>query len=208
MAVNKRNSRGLGDRNELLNTTLLRRSKAMSDSKSTVPAGFRQIPGYPRYAINAHATILSICGPAMAKDRQWIDARQAKQTVDKGYSFVCLYDMGRKRRKWRVHILVLTTFVGPCPDGMVCRHLDGNPSNNHVSNLAWGTPLENSADRITHGTDYRGERVGSSKLKASDAIEIRRRRANGEFLHVLAAEFGVSKYAIYSIAKRLTWNHV
>ncbi len=180
----------------------------MSESDSTIPTGFRVIPGYPRYAIDEHGTVLSICGPARAADREWNDAHEVKQTIDRRYCHVSLYDPSRKRRKWRVHILVLTTFVGPCPDGMVCRHIDGNPTNNNVANLAWGTPRENSADRILHGTDYRGERVGTSKLNSSDALEIRRRRADGEFLHVLAAEFGVSKYAIYSIAKRLTWNHV
>ena len=180
----------------------------MSDSNNTIPAGFRVIPGYPRYAIDEYGSVLSICGPARAADKAWNDAHQVKQTIDRKYCYVCLYDPGRKRRKWRVHILVLITFVGPCPDGMVCRHLDGKPTNNHVLNLAWGTPLENSADRILHGTDCRGERVVISELKASDAIEIRRRRENGELVRVLSSEFGVSTYAIYAIAKRLTWNHV
>src|SRR5271166_1685861 len=45
------------------------------------------------------------------------------------------------------HTLVLLTFVGPCPEGYECRHLDGNPANNRLRNLAWGTRLENAADQ-------------------------------------------------------------
>lgn len=54
-------------------------------------------------------------------------------------------------RKMRVHRLVLMAFVGPCPDGRECCHKDGNPANNHVSNLYWGTKSDNIRDCIRHG---------------------------------------------------------
>ena len=69
-----------------------------------------------------------------------------------GYRRVWLYPSGdgrRERKYYRVvgiHQLVLQTFVGPCPAGCECRHLDGNPLNNRLSNLAWGTRAENAAD--------------------------------------------------------------
>ncbi len=50
-----------------------------------------------------------------------------------------------------VHRLMLETFVGPRPEGYICRHLDGDPTNNHLSNLCWGTPRENYDDTIRHG---------------------------------------------------------
>jgi hypothetical protein len=53
-----------------------------------------------------------------------------------------------------VHRVVLEAFVGPCPEGMECRHLDGNSANNQVDNLKWGTPSENRADIIRHGNDH------------------------------------------------------
>lgn len=52
----------------------------------------------------------------------------------------------------RVHLLVLETFRGPCPDGKQCRHLDGDKLNSQLSNLKWGIPREQVADRIKHGT--------------------------------------------------------
>ncbi|QZE10566.1 hypothetical protein SEA_SCOOBYDOOBYDOO_251 [Mycobacterium phage ScoobyDoobyDoo] len=50
-----------------------------------------------------------------------------------------------------VHRLVLEAFVGPCPPGMETRHLDDDPSNNRLSNLCWGTRLENTMDRVQNG---------------------------------------------------------
>lgn len=44
--------------------------------------------------------------------------------------------------------LVLEAFVGSCPPGMQARHVnDPDARNNALDNLAWGTPLENSAAR-------------------------------------------------------------
>jgi hypothetical protein len=68
-----------------------------------------------------------------------------------GHLLVCCCSRGRKRTT-QVHRLVLAAFVGPCPDGMECRHLDGNPANNRIENLCWGTRAENNADRVRHGT--------------------------------------------------------
>lgn len=51
-----------------------------------------------------------------------------------------------------VHRLVLEAFVGPCPEGMECCHNDGNPANNRLENLRWGTRSENVQDMLMHGT--------------------------------------------------------
>ena len=56
-------------------------------------------------------------------------------------------------KTYRVHRLVLEYFIGPCPVGMECRHLDGNPHNNRLDNLKWGTRTENQQDRKLHGTN-------------------------------------------------------
>jgi HNH endonuclease/NUMOD4 motif len=50
-----------------------------------------------------------------------------------------------------VHHLVAQAFIGPRPPGEHIRHLDGDPTNNHVSNLRYGTPSENSYDTVRHG---------------------------------------------------------
>lgn len=53
-----------------------------------------------------------------------------------------------------VHSLVAETFLGEMPAGMEVRHLDGNPANNQIENLAYGTRSENTYDRVAHGTHH------------------------------------------------------
>lgn len=75
-----------------------------------------------------------------------------------GHLEVWLSRGGQVTQHW-VHHLVLETFVGPRPPEWECRHLDGNPSNNQVSNLAWGTHRQNMLDKVAHGTDHYRERT-------------------------------------------------
>jgi len=180
----------------------------MSDSDNTIPAGFRAIPGYPRYAIDEHGTILSICGRGPGNIRHWKDALRVNPAIDKdGYRKVSLRHDGRGRQIF-IHKLVLITFIGPRPVGHQCRHVDGNPENNHISNLAWGTSLENQHDRVCHGTDSRGERHGRVKLKDSDVLEIRRRAANGERISNITKDFPLDRQSIYRIVNRQSWKHI
>lgn len=181
----------------------------MSDLDSTVPDGFRVIPGFPRYAINESGIILSACPRnGIGKPMPWTDAKRLVWKKDKdGYYQVGLCHDGQVRQI-KVHKLVLLTFIGPCPQGMQCRHIDGNQTNNHVSNLAWGSSLENQRDRILHGTSNIGDRNANAKLKDSDVLEIRARAANGETLTAIAKDFAVYKGTISKIVLRHNWKHV
>lgn len=66
-----------------------------------------------------------------------------------GYWVYSLHNTG-----WRVkrtaHRLVLTAFVGARPE-LLALHFDDDPANNHISNLRWGTPLDNGADWKRNG---------------------------------------------------------
>lgn len=79
--------------------------------------------------------------------------RILKPTEDKdGYLHISLCK-NNNPISFRVHKLVLMTFVGPKPFvGAVCRHLDGNTFNNKLENLCWGTQQENVQDSKFHGT--------------------------------------------------------
>jgi hypothetical protein len=54
-----------------------------------------------------------------------------------GYCYINLWK-NKKAKTHRIHRIVLKIFVGPCPSGMECRHLDGNRENNRLDNLRWG----------------------------------------------------------------------
>lgn len=109
----------------------------------------------------------------------------------------------------RIHRLVLEAFAGPAPSGMCARHLDGNPKNNRIDNLTWGTMLENSADRIRHGRSNKGERHGISKLTDSKVIKMREiRRLTGESYSAIGAKFGVSYRTAGRAIRGESWSHI
>jgi hypothetical protein len=104
--------------------------------------------------------------------------------------------------------MVLEAFVGPCPPGMECRHLNGVPFDNRVENLTWGTASENLADRKRHDPGVMvGERNAHAKLRASDVIAIRA-ALRSVTSKALAMRYGVSIAAIQAIKKRRSWAHL
>ena len=67
-----------------------------------------------------------------------------------GYMTVGLHRPGFPRKVFRVHRLVAAAFLGPT-EGLLVRHLDGDPTNNCLENLRWGDASENAYDRVRHG---------------------------------------------------------
>ena len=75
-----------------------------------------------------------------------------------GHLKINLYKDGKPKTKF-VHRMVLEAFVGSCPEGMECLHIDGNPANNCVDNLRWGTRGENMLDRVRHGSHHNASKT-------------------------------------------------
>ena len=71
-----------------------------------------------------------------------------------GYQRVKICIPGEKYRMWFIHELVMLAFVGPKPEGMDTRHLNGDPQDNRLVNLAYGTRRENIDDKVRHGKPY------------------------------------------------------
>lgn len=68
-----------------------------------------------------------------------------------GHQVVDLHINGKRRHKY-VAVLVAEAFIPNPHEYPQVRHKDGNPYNNRVSNLEWGTNLDNVHDAIRHGT--------------------------------------------------------
>lgn len=100
-----------------------------------------------------------------------------------------------------IHQLVALTFLGPCPDGQEVRHLDGNPLNNRVDNLAYGTRTENILDVYRIGHAWR-------RLTAQQAQDIKRRLYSGEPGITLAKEYGVSRSCVSAIKTGRTFKWI
>jgi hypothetical protein len=48
----------------------------------------------------------------------------------------------------------MAAFVGPCPEGMEVCHNNGDPTDNRMENLRYGTHSSNEQDKLIHGTDH------------------------------------------------------
>ncbi len=136
--------------------------------------------------------------------------RKLKPQDNKGYQVVVLY-YGKNQYRRTIHRLILETFVGPCPKGMESCHNDGNPSNNKLDNLRWGTKSNNEKDKVKHGTNSvnRGEEHGNSKLTAPDIIEIRILLESGEITQgELGKLYDVNNATISDINVGRIWRHI
>lgn len=93
------------------------------------------------------------------------------------------------RQTHYVHRLVLFAFVGVPPANtqrIEARHLDGNPANNNLTNLAWGTVAENRADR---------RRLGEkAKLSYPEMLGLQHDLREGMLLKDVAMKYGVDRH--------------
>lgn len=111
----------------------------------------KPVAGFPAYSICPCGTIRGPKGrPLSPFPDEW------------GYPTVNVYKDG-KRYKRKLHTLMLTTFVGPRPVGMLARHRDNDKNNGALSNLCWGTHEENIID--SHQALW--ETIGGTSCKPS-----------------------------------------
>lgn len=173
----------------------------------------RPIPHFPYYFATDDGGIWSMMPWKGQTWRQGASLRRMSPHVDRnaGYEKVPLMRDGHRYYEL-VHRLVCAAFHGDVPTGYYCRHKDNNRRNNLPSNLEWGTPQDNSADKLRHGTQSFGENHPSAKLTQEQAREIRRRYRGRGDLTRLAEEYRVSQWVIASVIKNRTYlerdNHV
>lgn len=126
------------------------------------------------------------------------------------YPFVSLSREGRGR-SCSTHVLVADAFLGPRPDGMVTRHLDGNASNPTLLNLAYGTQGENEADKIAHGTRLCGEQASGARLSNALVHDILAEYRPGSLTcgaPALARRYGVHAATVRCVIVGITWRHI
>lgn len=180
----------------------------MAESHSSVV--YRMIPDYPGYRVGTDGSVWSCLamGKCATMSNDW---HQLKLTPCLGYLYVSLRRTKNGKRGSifrRVHGLVLTCFVGPCPPGLECGHRDRDKRNNNLSNLRWVTKLENAADKHRHGTTSRGELHGRAKLTSQEVLVAVESRRAGESYASIGRRLGVDWSTIYDIDKGFHWSHI
>jgi len=167
----------------------------------------KSIPNFPNYAITRDGRVWSnpketSRGVGLQHFGKWLKPR-----IRRRYWAVTLRKEGRPYTR-SIHRLVLETYVGPCPSGMQCRHLDGDRNNNYLTNLKWGTGSENAQDEIRHG-GRRGEKNGRAKLTNTDIGVIRYLRDIAKFtLKDIAWQFDMTRSNIGHICRGETWQNL
>ena len=126
---------------------------------------------------------------------------------NKKYLYITLRN-NETRKVFAIHKLVLEAFVEKKPKGKQVAHYDGNPENNHVSNLRWTTAKENIDDRRRHGRTAIGEKQGSSKLDGKAVKTIMKLKSagfsSGEVGHLAC----VSHTTVQRIWNGENWRHL
>lgn len=113
-----------------------------------------------------------------------------------------------KSKTYLLHRIIAICFV-PNPDNKPCvNHIDGNRSNNEVSNLEWCTYKENTRHAMKLGTFHVGETVRTSFLKEHQVKEIKSMREQGIKFKDIADSFGVCVGTIESIVYKRSWKHL
>jgi len=102
--------------------------------------------------------------------------------------------LGRGNSKC-VHDIVLSTYICKKPPKFECRHLNGDPADNRLSNLVWGRRGDNIRDNKWHGKP----RVATVK----QAREIRRLLYTTDTpMTEIAKLVGVKKHIVHNIKYR------
>lgn len=166
--------------------------------------------------------------------RRWNHTRRLKPWLNStGYEVVHISVCGRRFR-WLVHRLVAVVFLdGPDrSDQTEVMHKDDNPRNNVVTNLRWGTHVENMrqmAERGRHGSITkphrvprgdrhnsrtkpesvpRGERSGAATITDGHVRAIRALAELGMSTSEIARKLEISRNAAKQVLRGKSWRHV
>lgn len=158
------------------------------------------IPGFPDYAVTTDGEIFSFKRKVPLKLRPRVSSST-------GYPGVSLCRNG-EIHSITVHSAVALAFIGPRPDGHVVRHLDGNPENCVLSNLAYGTYAQNEDDKARHGRRPVGQAIYNSKLTPHDVADIRRMYASGSTHEALLKIWPINPTSMHRVVHGHVWKHL
>ena len=99
-------------------------------------------------------------------------------------------------------------FIGQIPEGMCVCHTCDNRDCVNPDHLWLGTTQDNTKDKIDKGRQIRGEKIGSSKLKDEDVINIRKMRISGKSQKEISEKFKISRITVMLICQNKSWSHL
>lgn len=161
---------------------------------------WRDIEGYEgSYQVSSHGRVKSVArsmnmrnsyGPTGIRSlpERILQTKPGKT----GYPLARLYRNGRLNHA-HVHRLVARAFLkGTYFDGALALHADGNPLNNNVENLSWGTHSDNLHDCVRHGRHHLARRThcanGHPFSPENTRVQITKRNAKRRICRICQRE--------------------
>src|SRR5690242_1533594 len=141
---------------ERLSTEELKAIRERADAATPGPweAQWRPIPGFGDYEVSDFGQVRTLLRKGNHKEKSGQVYRLLKLVNCHGYRTVSIRPCAEQKYKhFGVHRLVMWAFVGPQSDGMHVAHLNGDPADNRLCNLAYCTAKENNAHKVDHGTN-------------------------------------------------------
>jgi len=155
---------------------------------------WKTIAGYPDYRISSYGRVLSLKGinPRILKPR----------TGAHGYLHVDLHK-DSKGKSTKIARLVAKAFIPNPENKPQINHINGDKTNNHISNLEWSTDSENKQ----HAISVLGEKKFKAKITSNQAIEIFKKYHSGKYTQAeLSREYSISYRAVALITHGRSWS--
>ncbi|NDE45928.1 MAG: hypothetical protein EB006_07785 [Betaproteobacteria bacterium] len=175
-----------------------------TDKHSSVPEGFKEIPGYGgRYFINENGDVWSV-----------IRCRLMSKTLNakKMYLTVPLSREGERMRPRLIHHLMAVTWMEKCPGERGAargkyqiNHKDGDKHNNSLDNLEWVKHEQNLRHAWENGLQCAGENRPNAQFTSEEVRQIRLRLIEGEKCKAISTEFGVNIGSVKKIQQYISW---
>lgn len=113
---------------------------------------WRPVPGVDGYEVSVDGRVRSTPRTTLGLDGKAYHYRGRMLRGKRNTNGRVQYEM--RGRIYQAHRLVMLAFVGEPPGGLEVCHNDGNPSNNHLSNLRYDTHRNNMRQMVEHGTAW------------------------------------------------------
>lgn len=168
----------------------------------------KDIKDFPGYRIDTNSNVWSckVAGSTIGSIGKYKILKQT--TANNGYKVVNLYK-NKKRITTYTHRIIAQNFLKNENNKPSVCHRDGNPRNNHVNNLYWGSQKDNAEDSRKHGKMIVGINVITAKLTEKDVVLIRELWDTSKLSQTRIGEiFGVCGALICGIVNNKRWKHI
>jgi hypothetical protein len=168
---------------------------------------WKEVPGSNnRYQVSNYGRVKSF---SLNKD----EGKIMKSSTIKGFKFIQLKIDGSIFRYY-VHKLVAKVWLNePSHEQTIVTHLDGNITNNHVSNLKWMSKDELTIQHRELNLQKpvsakRTKTITNSKLKENDIVLLKTMIQKGVVQAKIAKMFCISEMQVTRIKRGENWGHI